>query len=79
VRHLKTGAAPRKKAIVKTTFLELIGKLIETTRDDDAVVASIRRIFADCNARMARSLAPVRLANRSNVKLTRRAAAPARI
>jgi len=78
VRHPKTGETPRKRAIVKTTFLELVGKLIETTHDDAVVVASIRRIFADCNARVARSLAPVRLPN-PGVNVTRRAAAPARI
>jgi hypothetical protein len=64
MNYPKTRAATRtrsKKAILRTTFLDLIGKLLETTHDDAVVVASIRRIFADCNARMVRSLAPVRL------------------
>jgi hypothetical protein len=60
----KSRSAPRaqtKKKIIKTTFLDLIGKLLETTQDDAIVVASIRRIFDECNVRMIRSLAPVRL------------------
>jgi len=64
MNYPKTRAATQtrsKKAILRTTFLDLIGKLLETTHDDAVVVASIRRIFADGNARMVRSLAPVRL------------------
>jgi hypothetical protein len=66
--------AQRKRALVKTTFLELIGNLIDRTPDDAALIASVKRIFDVSDVRMARSLAPLRLvANESTFKANRRA------
>jgi hypothetical protein len=53
--------AQRKRALVKTTFLELIGNLIDRTPDDAALIASVKRIFDVSDVRVARSLAPLRL------------------
>jgi hypothetical protein len=81
--YLKIRQAVRtqsKKIIIRTNFLDLIGKLLESTHDDAAVVASIRRIFDDCNARMIRSLAPIRLiADEPGAKVKRQALSTARI
>ena len=81
--YLKIRQAARtqsKKIIIRTNFLDLIGKLLESTHDDAAVVASIRRIFDDRNARMVRSLAPIRLiADEPGAKVKRQALSTARI
>jgi hypothetical protein len=53
--------AQRKRALVKTTFLELIGNLIDRTPDDAALIASVKRIFDISEVRVVRSLAPLRL------------------
>jgi hypothetical protein len=66
--------AQRKRALVKTTFLELIGNLIDRTPDDAALIASVKRIFDISDVRVVRSLAPLRLvANESAFKANRRA------
>ena len=53
--------AQRKRALVKTTFLELIGNLIDRTPNDAALIASVKRIFDISDVRLVRSLAPIRL------------------
>lgn len=59
-RVSKTATQP-KRIVVTTTFSALIGKLIDGTNDDDAIIASVKRIFDCCEVRMGSSLAPVRL------------------
>ena len=64
MKHAKTRGkllAQCRRPRVKTTFLELIGALIDRTAGDAALVASVKRIFATSDVRLARSLAPVRL------------------
>ena len=53
-----------KKTLVKTTFLELIGNLIDQTPDDAALMAAVKRIFDLSEVRLIRSLVPVRLVNK---------------
>ncbi len=66
--------AQRKRALVKTTFLELIGNLIDQTPDDAALIASVKRIFDVSDVRLVRSLAPLRLvAKEAASKANRRA------
>jgi hypothetical protein len=66
--------AQRQRALVKTTFLELIGNLIDRTPDDAALIASVKRIFDSSDVRVVRSLAPLRLvANERSFKANRRA------
>jgi hypothetical protein len=50
--------------LVKTTFLELIGNLIDQTPDDAALMAAVKRIFDLSEVRLIRSLASVRLVNK---------------
>ena len=49
------------KTIIRTTFFDLIGKLLDTNPDDAAVIAALRQLFDHGNARMVRLFAPVRL------------------
>ena len=51
----------RKKRVVRTTFFELVGALIDVTNNDAEIIASLRRIVDRSDARMVRSLAPIRL------------------
>jgi len=61
--------------VIKTTFSDIIGKLLDETDDDAAIVASLKRIFNDCDVRFVRSLAAVRLiSNESAPGLNQRAA-----
>jgi len=61
--------------VIETTFSDIIGKLHDETDDDAAIVASLKRIFNDCDVRFVRSLAPVRLiSNESAPGLNQRAA-----
>jgi hypothetical protein len=64
--------------VIETTFSDIIGKLLDEldeTDDDAAIVASLKRIFNDCDVRFVRSLAPVRLiSNESAPGLNQRAA-----
>jgi hypothetical protein len=53
--------AQRKRTLIKTTFLELLGNLIDRTPDDDALIATVKRIFDVSDVRLVRSLAPVQL------------------
>lgn len=52
----------RKKRVIRTTFFELVGALIDVTKNDAEIIASLRRIFDRSDVRMVRSLAPIRLA-----------------
>ena len=62
-KRVSKAATQPKRIVVTTTFSALIGKLIDGTNDDAAVVESVKRIFACCKVRMGGSLAPVRLIN----------------
>lgn len=67
-----------RRRLIKTTFLDIIGELLDATDDDAAIVASVKRIFSDCDVRLVRSLAPVRLiSNESAIRLNHRAVGPA--
>jgi len=46
---------------IRTTFMELIRELSSLTSDDSLVVAAVKRILDTHNARLSRSLLPVRL------------------
>ena len=60
--------------VIKTTFSDIIGKLLDQTYDDAAIVAAVKRIFDDCDVRFVRSLAPVQLvSNESALGLNQRA------
>lgn len=59
-------ATQSKRIVVTTTFSALIGKLIDGTNDDAAIIASVKRIFDCCEVRMGRSLVPVQLINDSS-------------
>ncbi|MGH7853827.1 MAG: hypothetical protein ACREP3_10330 [Candidatus Binatia bacterium] len=73
-KNSKKVLAQRKRALVKTTFLELIGNLIDRTPDDTALIASVKRIFDISDVRVVRSLAPLRLVAKEGVsKANRRA------
>jgi hypothetical protein len=50
-----------KRMVVRTTFLELIGALIEARKNDAETIASVKRIFDRSEVRVVRSLAPIRL------------------
>jgi len=66
MKFRKSAAIPvSRRAVVKTTFLDIIGRLFDTTNDDAAVVASVQRIFEECDVRLVRSLAPVQLVTKS--------------
>jgi len=55
-------SAPRpRKTLIRTTVFDLLRELTALTRDDALVMAAITNIFATCNVRRARTLAPVRL------------------
>jgi len=61
--------------VIETTFSDIIGKLLDETDDDAAIVASLKRIFNDCDVRFVRSLAPVRLISKESAPgLNQRAA-----
>jgi hypothetical protein len=58
----KMNPAPRpRKTLVRTTVLDLLKELTALTKDDALVMAAVTNIFATCNVRLARTLAPVRL------------------
>jgi len=58
--------------VTRTTFFDLVDGLTDLTKDDAAPVASARRIFDDCAARLLHSRAPVRLvATRSRDRVNR--------
>ena len=68
------SASRSSTRVIKTTFSDIIGKLLDQTYDDAAIVASVKRIFDDCDVRFVRSLAPVRLvSNESGLGLNQRA------
>jgi hypothetical protein len=46
---------------IRTTFMELIQELSSLTSDDSLVVAAVKSILDTHNARLSRSLLPVRL------------------
>jgi hypothetical protein len=72
-RNNRRVVAQSKKTRVKTTFLDLIGNLIDRTPDDAALIASVKRIFDVSDVRLVRSLAPVRLVTKeSPLKANRR-------
>jgi hypothetical protein len=50
-----------KETLVKTNLLDLIGALIDLRTNDAVLIASIMRIFDNCNVRLLRSPARVRL------------------
>jgi hypothetical protein len=63
-----------KRTLIKTTFLELIGNLIDRTPDDAELIASVKRIFDISDVRVVRSLAPLRLVTKGYaLKANRRA------
>ena len=73
-KHREKVLAQRKRALVKTSFLELIGNLIDRTPDDAALIASVKRLFDISEVRLVRSFAPIRLvAQQSTLKAARRA------
>ena len=45
----------------KTTLFDLFSGLVDGEISDVAAVASVRRIFAHCDVRLARTLTPLRL------------------
>jgi hypothetical protein len=57
---LKSGVRP-KTTLIRTTFIDLLQQLTNLTKDDALVVAALKDIFDCYNARLVRSLAPVRL------------------
>jgi hypothetical protein len=59
----KRSAARAKTIVIKTTFLDLIAKLVDASSDDAAILGSVKHILDHCNVRLVRSLAPVRLIN----------------
>lgn len=58
--RMRSAAGPRR-VFVKTTVLDLLKELTALTKDDALVLAAMKNIFATCNVRLARTLAPVRL------------------
>lgn len=54
--------APSKKIVIRTTFLDLIGRLAEIAKDDAALIVSVRRVLEGCNVRLLPSMAPMRVA-----------------
>jgi hypothetical protein len=56
---------PPKKVVIRTTFLDLIGRLADIAKDDATLIASVRRILEACDVRFLPSMAPVRLAVKS--------------
>ena len=70
----RKALAQCKRTLVKTTFLELIGNLIDRTPDDAALIASVEQIFDISDVRVIRSLSPVRLVTKEDaLKAGRRA------
>ena len=63
-----------KRALVKTTLMELVGNLIDRSADDAALIASVKRIFAVSDVRLARSFVPIRLVAKTSVGLGKRGA-----
>jgi hypothetical protein len=51
----------RDKVLIRTTFYELIDALIDVTKNDAEILASVKQIFDRSDVRMVRSLAPVQL------------------
>ncbi|MGH7795325.1 MAG: hypothetical protein ACREQ2_10570 [Candidatus Binatia bacterium] len=63
----------RKRMLIRTTFFELIGALIDVTKNDAEILPSLKRIFDRSDVRTVRSLAPVRLAaTKSRVRIQRK-------
>ena len=62
VKPQKAKSAPRsRRTLIRTTVLDLLKELSALTKDDALVIAAMRNIFATCNVRLSRTLAPVRL------------------
>jgi hypothetical protein len=51
---------PSTRAIT-TTLMDLLQALADMTKDDTVVMAVMKEVFASCNVKVVRSLAPVRL------------------
>lgn len=51
----------RDKVLIRTTFYELIDALIDVTKNDAEILASVKQIFDRSDVRMVRSLVPVQL------------------
>jgi hypothetical protein len=64
VKSKPTGLKPAlrpKTTLIRTSFMDLLQQLTNLTKDDALVVATLKNIFDCYNARLVRSLAPVRL------------------
>lgn len=62
-----------KKVVIRTTFLDLIGRLTDLAKDDATLIASVRRVLEACDVRLLPSMTPVRLAVKSTAPRKARA------
>ena len=64
-------STPSKKTVVKSTFLDLIGSLIDRTNDDALLIDWTEWIFNNCNVRLLRSPTPRLVIAESGLDLIR--------
>ena len=62
-RKTRQAMAPRRRAPIKTSILELMQALSNMTTDDNLVIAAMRTIFGAYNVWLAGAPVPVRLVN----------------
>jgi hypothetical protein len=74
VKTSRNAYVKSKTTKIKTNLLEILQALTSQTRDDATVVESLANIFASYRCRFGQSLVPIRIAEGSQKRASRRGA-----